>query len=207
MTDAFYVPEGDGFRPTGWTRGPWDAGAQHAGPPAALLGRAIEGLEPVGRFQVARFTLEILRPIPLAPLRIDARLSRPGRRVQLAEASLTDERGEVARASAWRILRADSPLPSAGQEEPPFDGPLESPPMPMDASPWQGENYFNAIEWRQAAGGFFDPGPAAAWMRMRVPLVAGEEPSALARVLVAADSGNGLSFVTPPLEYLFINTS
>ena len=76
----------------------------------------------------------------------------------------------------------------------------------MDASPWQGENYFNAMEWRQAAGGFFEPGPAAAWMRMRMPLVEGEEPSPLTRVLVAADSGNGLSFVTPPLEYLFINT-
>jgi hypothetical protein len=43
-------------------------------------------------------------------------------------------------------------------------------------------------------------------MRMRYPLVAGEEPSPLARVLVAADSGNGISGTLDYRRYLFVNT-
>ena len=50
-----------------------------------------------------------------------------------------------------------------------------------------------------------EPGPATVWMRMRVPLVAGEEPSPLVRVMVAADSGNGVSAALDWREYVFIN--
>ena len=42
-------------------------------------------------------------------------------------------------------------------------------------------------------------------MRMRVPLVEGEQPGPLTRVLVAADSGNGISNVLDFHEYLFVN--
>ena len=45
MTDlpsCLYEPDGDRFVPTGLTRGPWDRGFQHAGPPAALLAHAVE---------------------------------------------------------------------------------------------------------------------------------------------------------------------
>ena len=40
---------------------------------------------------------------------------------------------------------------------------------------------------------------------MRQPLVAGEEPTPLQRVLVAADSGNGVSATLDWARYLFIN--
>jgi hypothetical protein len=42
-------------------------------------------------------------------------------------------------------------------------------------------------------------------MRIRRPLVAGEEPSALQRVLAVADSGNGISATLDYARYLFIN--
>ena len=41
---------------------------------------------------------------------------------------------------------------------------------------------------------------------MRVPLVEGEEPSPLVRVMAAADSGNGVSATLDWNEWLFINT-
>ena len=41
---------------------------------------------------------------------------------------------------------------------------------------------------------------------MRGPLVAGEQPSPLERLLVVADVGNGVSAVLDWREYLFINT-
>src|SRR5204862_3417808 len=64
---SFYEPLGDGrFRATTHTSGPWDPRFQHAGPPAALLGRALERCAPRDGFVFARFTYEILRPVPVA---------------------------------------------------------------------------------------------------------------------------------------------
>ena len=204
MPDAFYLPDGDRFISTDWTRGPWTPTAQHAGPPAALIGRAIEQLESAGDMRVARFTTEVLRPVPLSTLQVEARIVRPGRRVQYAEATLADDDGDIMRASAWRIRAEDGAVPATDLDPPPFPPPDQAaepdlPPM------YEGPSYFTAMEWRFAGGAFLSPGPAAAWMRMRIPLVAGEQPSPLTRVLAVADSGNGISMVLPLGEYLFIN--
>jgi hypothetical protein len=40
----FFVPDGEAFVATESTRGPWSRQHQHGGPPAALLGRAMEQL-------------------------------------------------------------------------------------------------------------------------------------------------------------------
>jgi len=205
VTEAFYALDGDRFVSTNLTRGPWSAEHQHAGPPAALVARAIEALEPDGLL-VARFTLEVLRPLPLVPLRVETRMVKSGRRVQLVEASLLgDDDAELARASAWRIRPADEPVPEVGLEPPALPGPETSPESALYEPPW-GESYFTATEWRLAGGAIAAPGPAAVWIRMRVPLVAGEEPSPLARVLVAADSANGISWELPWDTHLFVNT-
>lgn len=202
MPDAFYVPEGGRFVPTDLTRGPWSAEAQHAGPPAALAARAIEALEPDG-LQLARFTLDVLRPVPLSPLTIEAQAVRSGRSTQYAQATISDDQGEIARASAWRI--AGEPREELDLDPPPPPGPEAS----EDASffqPGWSPSYFEAMEWRLARGHLVEPGPAAVWMRMRCALVEGEEPSPAARVLVAADSGNGISWALPLESSLFINT-
>jgi hypothetical protein len=65
--------------------------------------------------------------------------------------------------------------------------------------------YVSAMEWRFASGGFQQPGPAQAWMRPRVPLVAGEETSPFCRALLVADSGNGISAHLDPTRWLFVN--
>ena len=89
MPEAFYEPDGGRYRSTELTRGPWDPRTQHAGPPAALIGREIERLEDAADFQVGRVTFEILRAVPIAPLSVQASIVRPGRRVQLVEAELS----------------------------------------------------------------------------------------------------------------------
>jgi hypothetical protein len=66
--------------------------------------------------------------------------------------------------------------------------------------------YHTAMEYRFVRGAFLEPGPATVWMRMRAQLVLGEEPTALQRVMVAADSGNGVSAALDWREHLFINT-
>lgn len=203
--ECFYRRDGDVYLPTDWTRGPWDANAQHAGPPSALLGRAIERLEDGEAFVVARVTVEVIRSISLAPMTVEARLSRPGRRVQLAEAVARQEGTEVALARAWRIRRDPAVGQATPREAPPFPGPAQAP-AAQGFDPWQGPSYFTAVEWRNAAGESQAVGPAAVWMRMNVSLVDDEPPSPLSRVLVAADSGNGISRELTFDTHVFINT-
>jgi hypothetical protein len=203
---AFYEPEGDRYLATELTRGPWDPGAQHAGPPAALLGREIERLPDAGEFQVGRVTCEILRSVPIAPVRVSARILRPGRRVQLVEAELCDEAGEpLMRASAWRLRAAPVEIPPTALA---VAAPLPPPEQGAEVEFFptgQELGYHSAMEVRFLEGGFVEPGPAQVWLRMRQPLVDGEQPSPLQRVLVGADVGNGVSASLDYRRYLFIN--
>jgi hypothetical protein len=202
--DAFYVARGDGtFASTGHTAGPWTPDAQHLGPPSALLARAIEQVPADRPTQIARVTVEILGPVPLADLTVRARLTRPGRSVELLAAELATGDRVVATASAWRIARADSGPVAAGQADrlPTWDG-VAATGRPQGWSP----GYIDAMEFRPLVGGLHVPGPSCAWMRQRIPLVAGEEPTGLQRLLTVADSGNGLSNRLNPSQWWFINT-
>jgi len=205
VPDAFYERDGDRFRATELTRGPWDPGSQHAGPPSALIGRQIEALDDADDFQVGRLTFEILRPVPIGPVEVEARVVRPGRRVQLVEASLGDGEQELIRARGWRIRTGSLDLPAE------LTDPGEPPPGPERGSvpeffrTGQDTGYHTAMEWRALSGGFLEPGPARFWMRQLVPLVAGEEPSPLQRTMVIADVGNGISEVLDWRRQLFIN--
>jgi hypothetical protein len=197
---AFYEQAGETFVPSELTRGPWDPGAQHAGPPSALLGASLER----EGWLVGRITIEILRPIPLAPLTRAARVERPGRNVELASAVLHDAAGaEITRASAWRLRLDADPVTVA--EDPPPPGPEKGTERPFFAT-GQAVGYHTAMDYRFVEGAFTEPGPAVVWMRMRQPLVAGEPVSPLARVLVAADSGNGVSAALDYRRFLFVNT-
>jgi len=205
VDEAFYVPDGDALVSTELTRGPWDPDAQHAGPPAALLGRAVERCEPRHDAQVGRITFEILGPVPLAPLRASARVVRPGRSVELLEASLSGPDGEVMRATAWRLRTGAVELDPEPPADPPPPGPAtgsNEPFFPVRAE----AGYHTAMEISFVSGGFLEPGPAMVWMRSRVPLVEGEDTSPLGRVLIAADAGNGVSATLDWRRYLFINT-
>lgn len=203
MSDSFYVDLGDGlFRSTLWTTGPWGPGAQHAGPPSALMGRAIEAAAPEGA-HVARVTSEILRPVPITDLKVEARVRRPGRSVALLEATLTAAGDEVMRASAWAIRTAELEVPADAAPDVP-------PPPPPDDVPNLFEertetDYIAAMEWRFVSGSFFDLGPATAWLRMKVPLVEGEDPTPLQRVLTAADSSSGISGALDFSSWLYVN--
>ena len=207
MPDAVFTPgTGGRFQATELARGPWEPDAQHGGAPAALLMAAFEALPAPEGLQIARVTYEFMRPIPLGELDVRAEVVRPGRRVQLLEASVTTaDGGELIRARALQVRRADA---GAGEEPPP----------PPAAGPEQGHSDSprslrhdllvfgaDAMDISVVAGGFREPGPATAWFRLRVPLIAGRENTPLQRMAAAADFGNGIASTLPWDEWLFIN--
>jgi hypothetical protein len=204
MPDAFYLPRDGGFEPTELTRGPWDPGMQHAGPPAALVGRAVD-LAGNPDLRTARITYDIVRPVPIAPLEVVTRVLAGGRRVERVEAAIRTAGTEVLRAVALRVRRAELTLPDGlDGAGPPPPGPEHGEQRPFFPTGAE-RGYHTAMEWRFVAGSFMEPGPATVWLRMRHPLVPDEAPSPLTRVLIAADSGNGVSAVLDWRRYLFIN--
>jgi hypothetical protein len=182
------------------TAGPWSPEAQHGGPPAALSARSIEALD-LG--VVARFTMELLGPVPVGPLDVSAHVVRPGRTVSLVRADLHDPDGDrpVATSTAWVFPRSDRGAGSEGP--PPTHGPADgrTRDLPTGWSP----GYLDAVEWRWISGGVDRPGPGVVWMRPP-GLVEGETLSPLQRLLACIDSASGVSAMLDIREWAFLNT-
>jgi hypothetical protein len=188
MTEAFFVPDGDGWRATSHTRGPWSAMHQHGGPPAALIAHVLEAAVP--ELLVARFTVDFLRPVPIDRVRVRLEPVRHGAKVQRWTGLLLHGDTTVAHATITLIRRdtvAVTPIADGATLPPPeASAPFQ---FPFFREP---DGYHTAMESRLARGEF-GSGRAAVWMRQRVPLVPDAAPSPLERVLIAADSGSGVS--------------
>jgi hypothetical protein len=149
---------------------------------------------------LARVTVEILGPAPVAELAVRARIERPGRSVELLEGELTVESEPVMTVRAWRVKA--STAPAVHRDNPPPARPGEPSPPPPGLDDF---GYGRAVELRFAAGGWWQRRPATVWTRLRGPLVAGEQPTGLQRLLAVADSGNGISGIYDMNEWWFIN--
>jgi len=200
----FFVLDGDRFVPSVSARGPWSPQHQHGGPPAALLARAFARQTGPGT-QIARLTFDFLRPVPLAPLTVATRVVRAGTKVQrLAGSVLTEDGATVIEATCLVMRLAPAsvavPLETLTPPLPPAESaPFEPPFISGD------EGYHRAVEWRLAKG-TWGGGPVAAWLRLRVPLVAGETPTPPLQCLVAAaDSASGVAVVVDPARTTFVN--
>jgi hypothetical protein len=204
LPSALYRLTADGrFAATELTRGPWSREHQHAGPPAALLARAVERASGIEGGQTARLSYDILGPVPIAPLDLEARVLRPGRRVEQVEATLADDERPLMRVTAWRMRTADRG-PRTAEEVAPPPGPETGEPGRFPF--WTDEiAYRDALEWRFVSGQFDRPGPATVWARLRVPLVEGEEATPLERLLVMADAASGVSAALDWSKWSFVN--
>lgn len=217
----FYLPHGertgDGggtvgeFEATPSTTGPWYADAQHMGPPSALLVRAMERLpesRPGGAeagWRLARASVEVLGMVPAGPVTVTAEVERPGRTIELLSATMSAGGRDVLRARAWRLAAGDT----AGAEQgavPPLPGPGTGTIRTERPDGWL-PGFLDATEWSWLGGDELGTlGPARAWVRLRVPLVDGEEPTPAQRLMVAADCANGVAAPLDVRKWLFVNT-
>ncbi len=203
--EPFYLPLGDDrFHATSSTTGPWFADAQHVGPPTALLVRALEACDPLPGTRIARITVDVLGPVPAGDVTVTAQVERAGRSVALLGAQMSAGGRAVLRARAWRLATADTAAVAtgAGAPLPAPDGLAARSELPPGWLP----GFLDALEWRWVAGWLGEPGPGAVWTRPHVPLVAGEEASALQRLMLVADSANGAAAPLDLRHWLFVNT-
>ncbi len=196
------------YRASALTRGPWNAEHQHAGPPTALVCRALEQAAAAHGFgHVSRLTANLLRPVPIGELSIDVSTDYAGRNAGHFSARLMAGGKEVARFTALVQRENSLVLPEQLAGHPLPSAPRSSDDSPACAFPFAGRHigYSDLVETRLAQGQMFK-GPCAVWFRLRHPLVGEEAPSVYQRVAVAADSGNGISAVLDIERYAFVNS-
>lgn len=207
-TAAFSPLDARGFRASVLTRGPWDHGHQHAGPPTAIVCRAIEqAAREHGFDHIGRLTANLLRPIPIGEVIVEVMTDYVGRNAGHFSAHLMAGDKDVARFTALAQRLAPVALPGTLAGHPLPAAPLAPDESPPANFPFAGRavGYADLVETRIAQGTFWN-GPCAVWFRLRFPLLEGEEPSPYQRVAVAADSGNGISAVLDYERYSFVNS-
>jgi Thioesterase-like superfamily len=192
--DAVFQPEGERFLPTALAVGPWGPDRLHGGPVLGLLVRAIERIVDDPQLVLARLTVDLFRAVPLTALSVRAEVVQRSRRLSIVQAAVFVEQTEYARASA--VLLAPSEVEDAPPVWPAPDGP----------EGLSDESLMRGMKIGQVRPGFHTmivtrwPPPApdralAVWFRLPVPLVAGETPSALQRMVAVSDFANAIASI------------
>ena len=191
MTSLF-ARKGGRVTPSPFTRGPWDPGLLHGGPVGALFATVLEeAMDPA--YAPVRLTVDLMKPVPMQEMGVDARVVRTGRRLQLLEAELRFDGTIVSRAT----LLALRPVALAGEGfNPAVVAPADSPDDAVDH--WGldpssetfiggGMDFRFVLNEGQLGGG-------VAWFRLRRDVFDdGVAPSGLARAAAASDVGGAVS--------------
>ena len=183
--------------------GPWDPRMQHGAAPAALVVWAAEAVPTSIEMRIARVTVDLMRPVPLAPLVLHTEVLRAGRKIQLCAVRLLAEGVVVVAASVLKVRRQVQPLPPNLADTPvELPGPEQS---REDPAQFSNSPFVTGMQLRAARGTFGVPGPGAIWYRVDRPLVEGFDVSQAMRAVIAADFCNGTSAALDFRDWMFLN--
>lgn len=202
--DAIYRVDGNHVVTSPNAAGPWDSSMQHGSAPAALVVWAAEAIPTPVPMRITRVTIDLMRPVPVAPLTLQSEVLREGRKIQLCAVRLLADGVVVVGATVLKIKTQGLTLPSGVADLPvELPGPdqsREEKPASFSSSP-----FVTGISVRAARGRFGVPGPGAIWYRADRPLILGSPVSQAMRAVVAADFCNGTSAALDFREWTFIN--
>jgi hypothetical protein len=200
---AIYRVDGDRVVTSPDAAGPWDAGMQHGSAPAALVVWAAESMSTPAPMHIARVTIDLMRPVPVAPLTLQTEVLRQGRKIQLCAVRLLAADVVVVNATVLKIRTQALALPPEAAELPlELAGPDQA---PEEKPSFSSSPFVTGISMRAARGRFGVPGPGAIWYRADRPLVEGSPVSQAMRAVVAADFCNGTSAVLDFRQWTFLN--
>ena len=201
--EAIFRVDGNKVEVSPNAAGPWDPRMQHGSAPAALVVWAAEAIPAPLEMRIARVTIDLMRPVPLAPLVLHTEVLRAGRKIQLCAVRLVAEGLVVVAASVLKIKRQAQPLPSE------VAAPALALPPPEqsreDPAQFSNSPFVTGMQLRAARGTFGVPGPGAIWYRIDRPLVEGSDVSQAMRAVVAADFCNGTSAALDFRDWTFLN--
>ena len=209
-TEPFYRERDGLLVPGPLTGGPWDPTIQHGGPISGILAHLVETVPAPAPMRTTRHTVDMMRGVPLTPLRPEVEVLRSGRRIQVVRASLfsgPDLDVEMARATSLRMRVADIPNPvdpekTAHPEDEPHVLPDE--PVLLTMLGIGVPAFLRAVEFRRT-GEYRDGAPGLVWLRMHNEMVAGRETSAFVRLATVADMASMAAQYLQPDEWMTVN--
>jgi hypothetical protein len=163
MVTAYFERLGPArFRATHSVQGAWNTDEQHIAPALGLLTHLIErdhGSRRSDDLRVTRLAFDILGTLPLGEVDIDTRVVRPGRTIELVEATLACHGRVAVILRAWLQKAADTaalsgtdlPVIPTREQLPPWEG----------SEIWPGE-FVRTVEVRRRQ---LTPGRAVSWLR------------------------------------------
>lgn len=197
MGDVLFKRSGEFYVPTDSSGSPWSSAHLHGGPVVGLLAHSLEEALGASRLSLARLTVDLLRPVPSAPLSVSTRLIRGGKRVQILEASLLAGDTEVARANALYLEAKPVKVPEYGHFTPSeFAPPSQAVQENLsEAAGWQSS--YNPVGPHSTVkavvvDGVRSEGQGVAWLKLPVPLVEGVTSSSTVIAATLCDFGNGV---------------
>src|SRR5579883_934989 len=183
--------------------GPWDPRMQHGAAPSSLAVWAAERIATPSEMRIARVTIDLMRPVPLAPLTFETEVLREGRKIQLCAVRLKADGVLVVAATVLKVRALAQPLPAdIAEEKVTLPGPDAA---PEDPAKFSNSPFVTGMSLRSARGKFGVPGPGAIWYRVDRPLVEGCAVSQAMRAVAAADFANGTSAALDFRHWTFLN--
>lgn len=190
------------FVPTRHVSGAWDETMQHIGPALGLLVHAVESDLAARRddpMVISRLSYELLGVVPMDVVDVAVEVIRPGRTIELVEATYSHGDRVGIRVRAWLQQPRDT-TDLGGDGFDPIPGPDEMEPWDP-TTVWRG-GYLASAQVRRIADA---PGRSRYWVRTDVPLISGEEVGDLARMAALFDIANGMAIRAEPEQVHFPN--
>src|SRR5262245_22235445 len=162
--------------------------APGSGAQASLVVWAAERIPAAVPMQIARVTVDLMRPVPVAPVTLETEVLRNGRKIQLCAVKLFANGTLTVGATVLKIKKQAQPPPD-DVIEPPLDvaAPEQSRIEPQNSP------FGLGMTIRAARGRFGGLGPGAIWYRADRPLVEGSPISQAMRAVAASDFCNASS--------------
>lgn len=199
--DSYFIRTGPTtYLPTGHAEGAWSREEHHFSPLAGLMVHAIERTRGNSLLQLARLSFDILGRIAFEEVDIAVEVIRPGRTIELVEATLTIAGRSVIRVRAWYLLASDMPV-NAGTHLESLRAPEHCP--ERDILDMWGGGFMQQLQAREALT--VTPGRGATWLTSPRRLVDDDEPIPVAEYCALIDTANGLAVRKDPREWAFPN--
>ncbi len=199
---AYYVrKDGTHFFSTLHTQGAWNPHEQHMAPASGLLVHAINTNHPREDVQLSQVTFEILGLIHGGLIEVTTEVIRPGRTIELIQATMSHNGRPAIRAFAWRLIKSDT-ADVAGTHLNPLPAPDTCEDVTNISDIWPG-GFIRSLKFKKVASN--GPGNGTAWLSTPYPLVLGEKSEANAAFMGLIDTANGIAVRQNPRDWLFPN--
>lgn len=198
VTDSYFQSARSGVVPLPQAHAPWGEDMLHGRLLGGLAARALEVEHGAPGWRAARLTVDLFRPAAMAPVEIDVRPIRAGRRIKVSDAWMRCDGHEVGRATA--VFLAESAEPP-GRMWRPRNEPWPDPETIETSEPGSPDH---AGWWfRVVSGGFGTGEQTRIWTRETTHLVDDEPVSPFVRTALSGDiacplansSDNGLHYI------------